>query len=57
MEPDPKSRVDAAVPKPDAAGRLSEDEKQALELSGEIEHKDGPERVEAAQKAEELSED
>jgi hypothetical protein len=36
-----KSRLDHAVPAPGAAKNLTEDEKRAVELSGEIEQEDG----------------
>ncbi len=54
MNPDPKSRVEQSVPKPDATKSLSESEKRALELSGEIEHQHGKAREESAQQAEKL---
>ena len=54
MDSDSKSRVDEAVPKPDAAKALSESEKRALELSGEIEHAHGKAREDAAEEAERL---
>ncbi|MFZ0710255.1 MAG: hypothetical protein WAM53_09470 [Terrimicrobiaceae bacterium] len=39
-----KSTLNAAVPKSDAARKLSEDEKQALELAGRAEHETGRKR-------------
>ena len=42
--PDSKSMLNAAVPKSDAARRLSEDEKKALELAGRAEHEMGRKR-------------
>ena len=51
-----KSTLDAAVPRSDAASRLSEDEKKALELAGRAEHETGRKReilqAEARRKAE-----
>ena len=38
---DSKNTVDTAQPHADAADRLSEDEKKALELGGLIEHEQG----------------
>lgn len=52
MNPEPKSRVEESVPKPDAAQALSEEEKAALEKSGEVEHAHGEKRDELAKEAE-----
>lgn len=43
---DAKNTIDSAHPHPEAADRLSEEEKKALELSGLAEHADGPEKTE-----------
>lgn len=51
METEPKPRTDQAVPHPDTSA-LSEAEKRALELSGEIEHQHGAQREATAHKAE-----
>ena len=48
---DAHSRVDASVPKPEAVARLSEDEKRALELQGEVEHAQGERREEIIERA------
>jgi hypothetical protein len=53
MDPDARSRVDQAVPKPEAAEALSEAEKRALEKSGEIEHAHGAKRERLAEEAQE----
>jgi hypothetical protein len=45
------SRVEASVPKPNQVKRMSEEEKHALELSGEIEHEHGEAREETAREA------
>jgi hypothetical protein len=54
--PHSKSTLNAAAPKSDAARRLSEDEKKALELAGRAEHETGRKReilqAEARRKAE-----
>ena len=42
--PDSKSMLNAAVPKSDAARRLSEGKKKALELAGRAEHEMGRKR-------------
>ncbi|MDB6172418.1 MAG: hypothetical protein JWL59_1729 [Chthoniobacteraceae bacterium] len=53
MDPkDTKSHVENAVPSP--IEHLSEDQKKALELSGEIEHVQGVERKKVHDDAEEL---
>ena len=46
-----ESRLEASVPKPSKASRVSEEEKRALELSGEIEHEHGEAREENAREA------
>jgi hypothetical protein len=46
-----KSRVETSVLKPPQAKHLSEKEKRALELSGEVEHEDGEAREENAREA------
>lgn len=53
MEDQAQSRVESAVPKPDAQ-HLSEAEKRALELQGEIEHAHGEAREEKTKQAERL---
>jgi uncharacterized protein YjbJ (UPF0337 family) len=54
MNPEAKSRVQESVPQPDATKSMTEAEKKALELSGEIEHAHGTQREKLAEKAEEL---
>jgi hypothetical protein len=54
MEKDAHSRVNEAVPSPEAAADLSEDQKRALELGGQIEHSQGMQRERVAEQAEEL---
>lgn len=54
MNPEAKSRLQESVPQPDATKKMSEAEKKALELSGEIEHAHGIQREELAEKAEDL---
>lgn len=49
---DVKSRVGTSVPHPDNIEKLSEQEKRALELQGEIEHAMGERREEIAERAE-----
>ncbi len=51
MKTDTANRVVASVAKPNQAKRSSEEEKQALELSGEIEHEHGEAREESAREA------
>ena len=46
-----KSRVETSMPNPSEAKRLSETERRALELSGEIEHEHGEEREDKAREA------
>lgn len=47
-----KSRVDTSTPRPDNIDKLSEQEKRALELQGEVEHAMGERREEIAERAE-----
>jgi hypothetical protein len=54
MNPQAQSRVQESVPKPDATKQMSEAEKKALELSGEIEHAHGAQRENLAENAENL---
>ena len=51
MNPDAKSRVEESVPQPDATKAMTEAEKKALELSGEVEHAHGLQREKLAQEA------
>lgn len=50
---DLKSRVDTSVPRPETLDKLSEQEKRALELQGEVEHAMGERREEIVERAEE----
>jgi hypothetical protein len=54
MEDQAKSRVENAVPTPDAAKHLSEKEKRAMELQEEIEHTHGATREQKTEDAERL---
>lgn len=54
MNPQAQSRVEESVPHPEATKQMSDAEKKALELSGEIEHAHGAQREKLAEKAEEL---
>jgi hypothetical protein len=54
MNEDVKSRVDTAIPKPEALDRLSEDEKRSLEIDGEVEHAHGMQREKLAEQAEDI---
>lgn len=56
MHSDPKPRTDSAVPKPDGSERLSEQEKRAMELQGEVEHQTGREKEETSKKASDFAE-
>ncbi len=51
-EGDLKSRVDTSVPRPETLDKLSEPEKRALELQGEVEHAMGERREEIVERAE-----
>ena len=51
MDSEAKSRVESAVPRPDAAKQLSEKEKRAMELGDEAEHAHGKQREQATQEA------
>ncbi len=54
MDPkETKNTVDTSVPKP-PADHLNESQKKSLELSGEIEHAQGPEQVELQKAVQEL---
>lgn len=57
MNPDAKSRVEESVPQPDATKQMSDSEKKALELSGEVEHAHGQQREELAEEAQALEGD
>ena len=50
----PKTRAEAAAP--EAVGRLSHPEQEALEMSGEVEHHDGPQRERIVKASKRLSE-
>lgn len=52
-----KNRLDTAVPKSDAVERLTEPDKQALELNELIEHTDGPRREQLIDEVQELETD
>lgn len=54
MNPQAQSRVEQSVPQPEATKQMSDAEKKALELSGEIEHAHGTQREKLAEEAEEL---
>jgi hypothetical protein len=53
-EDESKNRLDTSVPAPEAAQRLGEEEKKALELSELIEHSDGPKRERLNEQVQEL---
>lgn len=50
-----KNTIDSAQPHPEAADRLSEAEKKAVELGGLIEHEQGERQTELHDEARELS--
>ena len=54
-EGDVKSRVDTSVPRPEEAKKLTEEEKRALELQGEVEHAMGERREEITERAQKES--
>lgn len=54
MEDQARSRVENAVPSPDATKELSEKEKRALELQEEVEHTHGETRERKTEDAERL---
>jgi hypothetical protein len=51
MKNEPRSRAEEAVPKPGEVKKMSEEEKRALETSGEIEHAVGRRKEEIARTA------
>lgn len=53
MKDDVKSRMGDSVPHPDPASKLSERDRRALELQGEVEHATGERREEIVHRAEE----
>lgn len=50
---DTKSRMDQSVPRPDPDHRLTEDQKRAIELEGEVEHATGKQREEIIERSQE----
>ena len=54
-EKDSQSSIDTAQPTPDAAKRLTEEEKKALELGGLLEHEHGQKREDLEKQVKELT--
>lgn len=56
-DPETQNTLDSAVPKPEAAERLSEAEKKSMELGAQIEHAQGPELEELQDQVTKLDEE